>query len=58
MDSEPDNELEQLERDELWGSLETEISQEAEVLQNSDTALYQRLMRSISSNKLEQAEKN
>jgi ribosomal protein S13 len=58
MDSEPDDELEELEGDELRGSLETEISREAEVLQNSDTALYQKLMRLISFKEWKQAEKN
>jgi hypothetical protein len=58
MDTESDDELEELERDELRGSLEAEMSQEAEVLQNLDTALYQKLMQSISLKEWEQAEKN
>jgi hypothetical protein len=37
MDTESDDELEELEGDELQCSLEAEMSQEAEVLQNSDT---------------------
>ncbi|KAK2464609.1 hypothetical protein APHAL10511_003398 [Amanita phalloides] len=44
MDAESNDELEELEGDELWDSLEAEMAREAEVLQNSDTALYQKLM--------------
>ena len=58
MDAESDDELEELEGDALWDSLEAEMAQEAEDLQNLDAALYQNLMRSILSKEWKKAEES
>ena len=58
LDSESDDELEELKGDALRGSLEAEMSREADALQNSDTALYEKLMRLISSKDWKKAEKS